>query len=84
MDINWIHKGIEHNVAEVREDIVKMVSGFLDYYDGYLRIPNWELMEKYQKVLSRDSMGEVKEIVDQSKAMLEATLAQIRKKWHRF
>jgi hypothetical protein len=109
--MNEIADCIEHNVAEVREDIVKMVSGvpveveldgysaaelrldsrdeilsamvvygFLDYYDGYLRIPNRELMEKYQKVLSRDSMGEVKEIVDQSRSMLEATLAADQEK----
>lgn len=33
-----------------------------------------ELMEKFNDVLSRDSMGEVKKIVDQSKEMLEATI----------
>ena len=96
---------IEHNVDEVREDIVKMVAGipvevdlqgysaaelrlntrdeilsamvvygFLSYYKGRLSIPNYELMEKYQHVLSRNSMGEVKEIVDRSRDMLEATL----------
>ena len=96
---------IEHNVDEVREDIVKMVAGipvevglqgysaaelrlntrdeilsamvvygFLSYYKGRLSIPNYELMEKYQHVLSRDSMGAVKEIVDRSRDMLEATL----------
>ncbi|NBI73407.1 AAA family ATPase [Clostridiaceae bacterium] len=104
--MNEIADCIEHNVDEVREDIVKMVAGipvetelggysaaelrldtrdeilsamvvygFLSYYDGKLTIPNHELMEKYQKVLSRDSMGEVKEIVGRSKEMLEATLA---------
>lgn len=104
--MNEIAECIEHNVDEVREDIVKMVAGipvevelegysaselqlntrdeilsamvvygFLSYYDGNLRIPNHELMEKYQRVLSRDSMGVVKEIVDRSKEMLEATLA---------
>ena len=89
--MNEIADCIEHNVDEVREDIVKMVAGipveadldgysaaelrldtrdeilsamvvygFLSYYDGYLTIPNHELMEKYQCVLARDSMGEVK------------------------
>ncbi len=103
--MNEIADCIEHNVSEVREDIVKMVAGipvetelegysaaelrldtrdeilsamvvygFLSYYDGKLTIPNHELMEKYQKVLSRDSMGEVKTIVTRSKEMLEATL----------
>ena len=109
--MNEIADCIEHNVDEVREDIVKLVSGipieteltgysaaeqqlktrgdilsamvvygFLSYYNGYLKIPNHELMEKYQKVLSRDSMGEIKEIVDSSKMMLEATLAMDERK----
>lgn len=104
--MNEIAECIEHNVDEVREDIVKMIAGipieielqgysaaelglhtrdeilsamvvygFLSYHDGELRIPNHELMEKYQRVLNRDSMGEVKEIVDDSRKMLEATLA---------
>lgn len=60
-----------------RDEILSamVVFGFLTYYDGYLRIPNHELMEKYQRVLARDSMGAVKEIVDSSRQMLEATLA---------
>lgn len=103
--MNEIADCIEHNVDEVRGDIVRMVSGipaeaelsgysaaerqlntrdeilsamvvygFLSYHDGKLQIPNHELMEKYQKVLSRDSMGDVKKIVDDSREMLEATL----------
>ena len=104
--MNEIADCIEHNVDEVREDMVKLVAGipveveldgysaaelqldsrdeilsamvvfgFLSYHAGCLTIPNHELMEKFQQVLSRSSMREVKEIVDQSKAMLEATLA---------
>ena len=103
--MNEVADCIEHNVDEVREDIVQMVAGipvevdlqgysaaelqlntrdeilsamvvygFLSYHDGYLQIPNHELMEKYQRVLSRDSMGGVKEVVKQSKSMLQATL----------
>lgn len=61
-----------------RDEILSamVVFGFLTYYDGYLRIPNHELMEKYQRVLARDSMGEIKEIVDSSRQMVEATLAE--------
>ncbi len=104
--MNEIADCIENNVEEVREDIVKMVSGipvevilngysaaelrldsrdeilsamvvygFLAYHDQMLSIPNAELMEKFQKVLARESMQEVKLIVDQSKEILEATLA---------
>lgn len=96
---------IEHNVDEVREDIVKLVAGipvpaklsgysaaeqrlgtrdeilsamvvygFLAFFDGALRIPNYELMEKYKDVLERDSFGEVREIVKSSREILEATL----------
>ncbi len=104
--MNEVAECIEHNVEEVREDVVRMVAGipveiqlegysaaeqilthrneilsamvvygFLSYYNGTLRIPNHELMEKFQQVLSRDSMGGVKQIVETSKKMLEATLA---------
>lgn len=53
-----------------------VVFGFLTYCNGALRIPNRELMEKFQEVLSGDGFGEVKEIVDRSREMLEATLAR--------
>ncbi len=53
-----------------------VVFGFLSYHDNELRIPNKELMEKFEKVLKRESMGEVAEIASQSKQMLEATLNQ--------
>lgn len=103
--MNEIADCIEHNVDEVREDIVKLVAGipvavrlkgysaaeqqlntrdeilsamvvygFLSYHDGELRIPNRELMEKYQEILERNSFGGVKEIVESSREMLEATL----------
>lgn len=104
--MNEVADCVEHNMDEVREDIVRMVSGlpveadltgysvieqemnsrdeilsamvvygFLLYHDGFLSIPNHELMEKYQGVLARESMGAVKQIVDSSKEMLAATLA---------
>lgn len=46
----------------------------MSYYDGTVRIPNRQLMEKFEQVLANDSMGEVKVIVEQSKEMLSATL----------
>lgn len=56
--MNGIENCIEHNVSAVWEDTLKMVVyGFLSYHGGYLQIPNHELMEKYQRVLSRDRMG---------------------------
>lgn len=62
---------------DTRDEILSAMAvyGFLSYHDGFVCIPNQELMEKYQSVLSRSSMGEIKEIVDRSKEMLEATLS---------
>ena len=105
--MNEVAEVIEHNVDEVREDIVNMVAGipvevelegygatqldlnsrdeilsamvvfgFLTYHDHELRIPNRELMEKFEKILKRDSMGAIAEITKQSKAVLQATLAK--------
>ena len=47
-----------------RDEILSamVVFGFLAYYDQILSIPNAELMEKFQQVLSRESMGEVKKL----------------------
>lgn len=103
--MNEVADCIEHNVDEVREDIVKLVSGmavpvklkgysaseqqlnnrdeilsamvvygFLSYHDGLIKIPNHELMEKFEDVMSRQSMGAVRDIVNQSREMLSATL----------
>ena len=67
---------------DTRDEILSamVVYGFLSYHDGALKIPNHELMEKYQKVLARESFGEIKAIVDNSKAVLEATLAMDEQK----
>ncbi|MCI9020526.1 MAG: hypothetical protein HFH32_07265 [Eubacterium sp.] len=46
------------------------VYGFLSYYDGELKIPNRELMEKYQEILERESFGGIREIVESSREML--------------
>lgn len=61
---------------ETRNEILSamVVFGFLSYYDQMLKIPNHELMEKFQRVLSSKGMGKVKTIVDRSEEMLRATL----------
>ena len=48
--------------------------GFLSYYDGYLKIPNKELMKEFEKALKDKSFGYVSEIIDNSKRMLKATV----------
>lgn len=61
---------------ETRNEILSamVVFGFLSYHDQMLKIPNHELMEKFQRVLSIKGMGKVKQIVDRSEEMLKATI----------
>lgn len=51
-----------------------IILGFLSYYDGYLKIPNKELMREFEKALKDESFGYVSEIVKQSKKMMKATV----------
>ena len=51
-----------------------IVLGFLSYHDGYLKIPNKELMKEFEKALKDESFGYVSEIIDNSKKMLKATV----------
>ena len=63
-------------VPRTKEEIYSamIVLGFLSYYDGYLKIPNKELMKEFEKALKDESFGYVSEIIDNSKRMLKATV----------
>lgn len=52
-----------------------IILGFLAYDDGYLKIPNKELMREFQKALKDESFGYVSEIVENSRNMLKATVS---------
>lgn len=96
---------IKNNIAEVREDLVRMVAGeaisvriqnyaavsmdletkdeifsamvvygFLSYYDGRVSIPNRELMQKFEDVLTNKNMGYISKLALESDRMLAATL----------
>lgn len=99
---------LKYNIMDVREDVIKMVSGyevditineefragqdspktkieiysamiilgFLSYYDGYLKIPNKELMKEFEKALRDESFGYVADIIKNSRKMLSATVSQ--------
>ena len=69
--------GAEQLRLDSRDEILSamVVFGFLSYHDGFLRIPNHELMEKFQRVLNRKSMGGIADIVNNSKNVLDATIA---------
>jgi len=51
-----------------------IVLGFLSYHDGYLKIPNKELMKEFEKALKDKSFGYVSKIIENSKRMLKATV----------
>jgi len=51
-----------------------VVYGFLNYYRGEIRIPNKELYEKFEAILSTESDFKIyKELMNDSQNMLEAT-----------
>lgn len=51
-----------------------IVLGFLSYNNGYLKIPNEELMMEFEKALEDNSFGEVSKLIACSDKILEATL----------
>ena len=53
-----------------------VVYGFLNYENGYVSIPNKELMDKFAEVVQREpSMGNVYKLTKESGRMLMATKA---------
>lgn len=104
--MNGVLEYLKYNILDVRDDVIKMVSGeeieinideefragqfhpktreeiysamivlgFLSYYDGYIKIPNKELLKEFEKALKDSSFGVVSEIVNNSKKLLDATL----------
>ncbi|MGL5693122.1 MAG: AAA family ATPase [Peptostreptococcaceae bacterium] len=52
-----------------------IILGFLSYYDGYLNIPNKELMQEFEKALGDESFGYVSQIIENSRNMLKATIS---------
>ncbi|MGL5087756.1 MAG: AAA family ATPase [Clostridium sp.] len=64
------------DAPKTKEEIYSamIVLGFLSYYDGYLKIPNKELMKEFQKALKDESFGYVSEMIENSRNMLKATV----------
>lgn len=61
---------------KTRDEILSamVVYGFLNYSDGYVSIPNKELMDRFAEVVQRESsMGNVYKLTKESGRMLEAT-----------
>ncbi|MDB2158107.1 AAA family ATPase [Clostridium butyricum] len=51
-----------------------IILGFLAYHDGYLKIPNKELMKEFEKALKDEEFGEVAEIINNSRKLLKDTV----------
>ena len=51
-----------------------IILGFLSYSDGYLKIPNKEIMIEFENALSDDCFGYVADIIKNSERMLKATI----------
>ena len=62
--------------TKTKEEIYSamIILGFLSYHDGYLKIPNRELMKEFEKALRDESFGYVSNIIEKSRNMLKATV----------
>ncbi len=65
-------QGVPKTQKEIYSAMI--VLGFLTYHEGYLKIPNKELMREFEKALKDESFGYVSAIIQDSKDMLKATL----------
>ncbi|GAA0075812.1 AAA family ATPase [Clostridium sp. CTA-5] len=65
-------QGAPRNKEEIYSAMI--VLGFLSYNDGYLKIPNKELMKEFEKALRDKSFGYVSKIIENSKKMLKSTV----------
>ena len=66
------------NTPKTRQEIYSamIVLGFLSYYEGFLKIPNKELMKEFENAISDEAFGYVSKIINNSENMLNATLNQ--------
>ncbi|MGL5067766.1 MAG: AAA family ATPase [Sarcina sp.] len=62
---------------KTREEIYSamIVLGFLAYHDGYLKIPNKELMLEFEKAIKDESFGGLAKLIGSSKDMLASTIS---------
>lgn len=60
--------GQDKRAPKTKEEIYSamIILRFLSYYDGYLKIPNKELMKEFEKALRDESVGYVSKIINLS------------------
>lgn len=64
---------------KTRDEILSamVVYGFLAYEDGYVKIPNMELMKQFENMLYRESdLGYIYRLAKESQKMVDATINQ--------
>ena len=68
---------VEKESVSTKDEILSamVVYGFLSYFDGQLRIPNHELLMKFQSALSSQELG-LHQTLEESRRLLTATLEQ--------
>lgn len=68
---------IEKSKISTKNEILSamVVYGFLIYHNGKLRIPNHELMLKFQEALSSETLG-LRQTLEESQKLMDATLNQ--------
>ena len=76
VEILLLGYGTEKVSLETKEDIyaAMCVYGFLNYYDETVRIPNKEIKLKFDMALKSKSMGDVAQVISQSRDMINATI----------
>ncbi len=81
LDIQLGGFSVAESSVRTRDEILSamVVYGFLSYYKGKLRVPNRELMLKFKTALASQPMG-LKQTLDNSMALLKATLARDEEK----
>ncbi|MGL5067354.1 MAG: AAA family ATPase [Sarcina sp.] len=51
-----------------------IILGFLAYHEGYLKIPNKELMIEFEKAIKDEAFGSLAKLIENSRDMLSATV----------
>lgn len=77
LEIRLTGFSVEKTQTSTRDEILSamVVYGFLSYDRGRLRIPNHELLLKFQQALASERLG-LRQTLEESRKLLDATLAQ--------
>ena len=68
----------ENNKLDTPNKVLSLMAicGFLSYYNESIRIPNKEVLEKFEALLEEKALGSLRKVLEQSEDLLNATLAK--------